>query len=136
MINPQPLQSPSVQPQTTQPSGLTELVLTQHSAGSWLMVMPMIAHLSRQGGDRWLTWLTQEPVPAKILQEFGVDTSRLRLVHCKSEEEQLWVCWDALALGNSHTVIANPGSLTKQALAQLEKASQIGQSQGLLIRER
>lgn len=121
----------------SQPQGaLTELVLTQGAAESWAMVMPMIAHLSRQTDGRWLTWVTREAISHSFLERFGVDTSRLRLVHCKDDEKQRWVTWDALALGNSHTVIASPGKLTKQALAQLEGAAMRGHCQGLLLRER
>ncbi|MDO3386392.1 SulA-like leucine-rich domain-containing protein [Gilvimarinus sp. SDUM040013] len=121
----------------SQPKGtLTELVLTQGAADSWAMVMPMIAHLSHQSDGRWLTWITRETISHSLLERFGVDTSRLRLVHCKDDAKQLWVSWDALALGNSHTVIASPGRLGKQELAQLESAAMQGRCQGLLLRER
>lgn len=126
----------TAQPIAQPASGLTELVLTQGTSQSWQMVLPMIAHLSRQCGQRWLTWVTREPVPAQLLANFNVDTSRLRLVHCRNDEQQLWVSWDALALGNSHTVIASPGKLNKREFEQLERAAQLGQCQGLLIRER
>lgn len=120
-----------------QPQGiLTELVLTQGAANSWAMVMPMIAHLSQQNDGRWLTWVTREAIPHRLLQDFNVDTQRLRLVHCKDSEQQLWVTWDALTLGNSHTVIASPGKLNRRDLAHLEKAANHGQCQALLLRER
>ncbi|MBU2885131.1 hypothetical protein KO507_05060 [Gilvimarinus agarilyticus] len=115
---------------------LTELVLTHGAAQSWAMVMPMIAHLSHQSDGRWLTWITRETIPHELLQRYDVDTTRLRLVHCKDDEKQLWVSWDALALGNSHTVIASPGKLGRQALAQLEQAANQGHCHGLLLRER
>lgn len=98
--------------------------------------MPMIAHLSRQDHSRWLTWITREPVSHRLLEAYGVDTKRLRLVYCKDDERQLWVTWDALALGNSHTVIASPGRLGKSVLAQLETAATQGQCRALLLRER
>ncbi|UTF60942.1 cell division inhibitor SulA [Gilvimarinus sp. DA14] len=126
----------TVQPIAQPDSGLTELVLTQGAGQSWHMVLPMIAHLSHQCDQRWLTWVTREPVPSHLLAQFNVDTSHLRLVHCKDDEQQLWVSWDALALGNSHTVIASPGKLNRQEFAQLERAAQLGACQGLLIRER
>ena len=126
----------TAQPRESAGSGLTELVLTQGARHSWNMIMPMIAHLSRQQDGRWLTWITREPLPSELLQRFGVDTTRLRLVHCKEDDKQLWVSWDALALGNSHTVIASPGKLGKRELGQLERAAVLGGCQGVLLRER
>ncbi|WP_049721947.1 hypothetical protein [Gilvimarinus polysaccharolyticus] len=117
-------------------AGLTELVLAHGAASSWSMILPMVAHLCRQDSQRWLTWVTSEPLPAALLISFGIDPLRLRQVHCRDSEQQLWVTWDALELGNSHTVIASPGTLSQAQERHLEQAAYAGNSQALILRYR
>ncbi len=114
--------------------GLTELVLTGDRNQQMTLIMPMIAHLSQENGDRWLTWITASKPNREELKRFGVNTDRLRLIHTKEQKDQQWISWEALALGNSHTVIASPGKLSEKEFHQLESAAKRGISQGILIR--
>lgn len=117
-------------------SGVTELVLASDTPEQFAMILPMIAYLSQHCGDRWITWVTSQTISRQMLQSFGVNTACLRLIHCKSTDEVLWITWEALQAGNSHTVIATPGKLTDRELTQLEMAAHQGQCQGLLLRLR
>ena len=123
-------------PAATSNAGLTELVLAHGAASSWSMILPMVAHLCRQDSQRWLTWVTSEPLPAALLISFGIDPLQLRQVHCRDSDQQLWVTWDALELGNSHTVIASPGALSQGQERYLEQAAYAGNSQALILRYR
>ncbi|WP_232301190.1 hypothetical protein [Gilvimarinus agarilyticus] len=116
--------------------GLTELVLAQGASSSWSMILPMVAHLCRQDSQRWLTWITSEPLPAPLLISFGIDPLRLRQIHCRDADQQLWVTWDALEMGNSHTVIASPGLLSQGQERYLEQAAYAGNCQALILRYR
>jgi cell division inhibitor SulA len=116
--------------------GVTELVLASEAPEQMALIMPMIAYLSQHSGERWITWITPQPISRQLLEGFGVNTTCLRLIHCKDNQQALWVTWEALQAGNSHTVIATPGKLADKELMQLEIAAQQGHCQGLLLRLR
>ena len=120
----------------TQVSGITELIIANSSPEQAALIMPMIAFLTKSCVNRWVTWIAPQHMSREFLESFGVDTSFVRLVHCSDEESRLRITWQALAEGNSHTVIASPGKLTEKEFKQLESAAQQGQCQGLLLRVR
>ena len=123
-------------PQSAPQSGVTELVLANDSLEQLALILPMIAFLSHSQGERWITWISTQPISRELLEAYGVNTRVLRFVHCKDGDNARWVTWEALAAGTSHTVIASPGKLTDKELAQLEQAAYMGKTQGLLIRLR
>ncbi|ROQ20320.1 SOS cell division inhibitor SulA [Marinimicrobium koreense] len=131
MIN-APIQSASPAPA----GGITELVLTHNAPEQTQLLLPMVAHLSRTPSDRWLTWISPGPVDRRLLERYGVDTRSIRLIHAPETDDNRWILWEALAKGNSHTVIASPGALSDRELKQLEAAALQGQCQALLLRVR
>ena len=117
------------------PSGITELVLTHRAPEQHQLLLPMIAHLSKSH-QRWLTWLTPGPIDRGLLEDYQVDLQTIRLIHTPEYSDSRWILWEALAEGNSHTVIASPGRLSEKDLRQLEAAAHKGECQGLLLRLR
>lgn len=117
-------------------SGITELIIANASPEQAALLMPMIAFLTQSCSDRWVTWIAPQHLSREFLESFGVDTRFVRLIHCSDEASRLWINWEALAAGNSHTVISSPGKLTDKELKQLESAAYQGKSQGLLLRVR
>lgn len=117
-------------------SGVTELVLTSDSPEQFALLMPMIAHLSNNAQDRWITWIAPHNISRELLDSYGVNTRNIRVIHCNDHLSPLWVTWEALAAGNSHTVISSPGKLTDKELHQLEIAAMQGECHGLLLRIR
>lgn len=117
-------------------SGITELIIASGSPEQAALLMPMIGFISQSCKDRWVTWIAPLHVTREFLQAYGVDTRFLRLIHCKDEASRLWITWESLAAGNSHTVISSPGKLTDKELKLLEAAASQGQCQGLLLRIR
>jgi len=124
----------SAQPHTAS-GGITELVLTQRAPEQRQLLLPMIAHLSKSH-RRWLTWLTPGPIDRGLLEAYHVDLRTIRLIHTPKQSDSRWILWEALAEGNSHTVIASPGRLNERDLKQLEVAAFKGACQGLLLRLR
>lgn len=116
-------------------SGVTELVLTSNSPEQLQILLPMLAFLSNQHENRWITWIAPEYLNRQVLEAYGVNTRCIRLIHC-APENLLWVTWEALASGTSNTVIASPGKLSEKELHHLEAAAHKGQCQGLLLRAR
>lgn len=126
--------------QTSQPAaascGITELIIANASPEQAALLMPMIAFLTQSCANRWVTWIAPQHLSREFLESFGVDTRYVRFIHCSDEASRLWITWEALAAGNSHTVIASPGKLTDKELKQLEQAASQGNCQGLLLRVR
>jgi cell division inhibitor SulA len=116
--------------------GITELIIANTSPEQATYLMPMIAYISQSCKDRWVTWVAPMHVTRDFLHSFNVDTRYLRLIHCADEARCLWVTWEALAAGNSHTVISSPGKISDKEFKQLEKAASAGRCQGLLLRVR
>ena len=117
-------------------SGVTELVLTSDSPEQLALLLPMIAFLSNACSDRWITWIAPHNISRELLESYGVNTKYIRVIHCQNPQTLLWITWEALSAGNSHTVISSPGKLTEKELTQLELAAKAGSCQGLLLRVR
>ncbi len=117
-------------------NGITELIIANGGPSQVALLMPMIAFISQSCSDRWVTWIAPQHITRDFLHAYGVDTRCLRLIHCSDEESRLWITSEALALGNSHTVISSPGKLTDKELKRLENAARQGKCQGLLLRVR
>lgn len=114
--------------------GITEIVLPNCKGLS--LLMPTLAHLSRLTGERWFTWMPHQRVTKASLQSYEFDLTKIRLIHPSCESQSFSFLWEALAQGNSQTVVASPGRLTERQINQLEQAAQIGQCTGLLVRYR
>lgn len=126
-----------IQPQSvpTKAFGVTELVLTSESSDQLHLLLPMLAYLSHNSGDRWITWVSPKYLSRDLLLAYGVNINCIRLIHSQ-DENPLWLIWEALASGTSNTVIASPGRLNEKELLQLEVAATKGECQGLLLRAR
>lgn len=136
MTNALRINAPTIAPSPRRSGGVTELVLTNDAPEQLTMLLPMIAYLSQQCCDRWITWVAPHNITRQLLERFGVDTRFIRLIHSKEPQQTLWITWEALNAGNSHTVIASPGKLNDKELLQLDMAAQKGECQGLLLRLR
>lgn len=129
-------QRPSAALESQARAGITELVLTRNAPEQSHLLLPMVAHLSQNYPDRWLTWVNPGLIERHTLERYGVDTRRIRLIHTGNPEDVRWIAWEALATGTSHTVIAAPGKLKRRDIQLLEEAAQRGQCQALLLRLR
>lgn len=121
--------------QQKQTSDITELVLTKHSPDAELLLLPMLAHLSRDT-ERWITWICDHKVDRQHLANYGVDMDKIRIIYSDQLNNIQWVLWEALNAGTSHTVIATPGLLSDDDMRHFEKAAKSGSSRGLFIRYR
>lgn len=114
--------------------GVTELVLA--GTGQGALLLPMVAHLAHRAPGRWVTWVVSTEEDRQLVQDQALAGLPIRLIHCTRAEDILWIVWEALAAGNSQTVIARPGRLGRKSLAHLEAAAERGECQGLLLRQR
>jgi cell division inhibitor SulA len=118
----------------TPAGGITEIVLPNSRSSS--VYLPSLAFLSSQDNGRWLTWLAPQSMSKVELQNYGFDLGRTRFIYPKTQEHCFWLIWEALAEGNSHTVVGSPGRLTERQLNRLENAAKVGGCNGLLLRDR
>lgn len=122
--------------QAAKVQGITEIVLPSSSEHQYAYVLPMLAHLSRECEDRWFTWIAPRGINRKLLLDYGFALDKLRIIYTRSDEDTLRVLWDALAIGNSDTVVVSYESLNEGDVSKLEAAARKGETQGLLLRHR
>lgn len=121
-------------PPQTPAGGITEIVLPNSRSSS--LYLPSLAFLSSQSTGRWLTWLAPKSMSKFELQRYRFDLSKTRFIYPKTQDHCFWLIWEALAEGNSHTVVGSPGRLTEYQLDKLENAARVGGCNGLLLRDR
>lgn len=128
-----PVQEPANE--THRQDQLTEIVLP-NGAGRDAIVLPMLAHLSREKSGRWFTWITEEPIHRQTLEAYDFDLSNVRVIHSHSKEYTNWVFWEGLNNGNSATVVATFDKLKDDELKTLVLAANHGNCRGLILRYR
>ena len=121
----------NVSAHSTNRKSITEIFLSYEN--SLDLVLPMLSHLSRESDHRWLTWVGPQLVDSSWLRQSTFNVSSTRLIHSYSDDETLWVFWEALKLGNSHTVVANLNHLSESSRANLEEAAHFGDTKGLVL---
>ena len=114
--------------------GLTEIVLSDNTQQSLSMVLPMLAHISHQNQDKWLTWIAPHGVSKETIKEYNFANHKVRLVHTSDQSNILKLFQDALSNGTSDTVVVNIDALSEDARMQLEQASNSGNTNGLILR--
>lgn len=117
-------------------ASVTELVLSHNSPEPLPLLLPMLSYMSNHDHTRWITWIAPVGVTREQLQQYGVNTQRIRVIHASTDEKVLWLTWEALANGTSQTVIASPCDISDDAIKQLEHAAQQGNTHCLLLRQR
>ena len=115
------------------PHRITEVLIPQ-GQNSNAIVMPLVASLSNQQHEGWLTWITHRKPSKEQLALLGAKQQKLRIVHIKKETDSRWVMWEALSKGNSHTVIVDSHQLTEEDITALEVAAASGDCLGISVR--
>jgi cell division inhibitor SulA len=122
-------------------SRMTEVIIPQGQNSNHIL-FPLVASLSKQqentllqnNSKRWVTWITDRKPSKHQLDSFGSNNAHIRIIHRRAVEDNRWVIWEALNTGNSHTVIADIASVTKEDITQFEAAARQGNCVGILAR--
>ena len=126
-------------PDTYSNSGhkIVEIVAARNSMAT--LLIPIIATFSQYDvsryNKRWLTWITDRVPCKEQLLANGVNVKALRLIYVNCNRDNRWLTWEALAQGNSHTVITELNQLTSDEIAAMEKAAIQGGTQGIIVRQ-
>ena len=113
---------------------LTELVVP--NAEQHTLLLPMLQYLSNQHKDRWVTIISDKAVSQRWLKEQGVNVNTIRVIQAQHINDALWMTWEAVANGTSHTVIAELGVQTSTVIRELEQAADEGDCRVVLVRSR
>jgi protein ImuA len=112
---------------------LTELLFEHQGIGEFQLLIPAMAHLSREG--RWLVWVAPPHLPyAPALAGAGMDLSRLLLVRPRLSKEALWAMEQALRSGVCGAVLGWPEEADTRTLRRLQLAAEAGGTMGVLFR--
>lgn len=128
--------SGGIQPVTTSQtaSRVTELVNAFGEPAS--LLLPVLRHLTEQDEHRWLTVICSGGLSQHWLRQQNLNPRTLRIIRADSPESALWMTWEALANGTSHTVVAEIGQQPAQVMSELELAARQGECRALLVRGR
>ena len=116
------------------PAGaLSEILGTRHGTGTMQLVLPALAHLSRE--KRWLAWVAPPHIPyAPALAQAGVDLDHVLVVHPRAARDHAWAVEQALRSGTCGAVLAWLEVGDGQVLRRLQLAAEAGGSWGLVFR--
>ncbi|AFU97461.1 cell division inhibitor-related protein, SulA-like protein [Simiduia agarivorans SA1 = DSM 21679] len=110
---------------------VTELIIpwSQQSA----LLLPMLRFLGNEDDQRWLTIISHGSISQAWLRQQGLNPRSIRVIRADSPESALWMTWEALAAGNSHTVVAEINA-ESAITAEMEQAASIGNCRALLVK--
>lgn len=119
------------------PARIVEFVFAGEPRQQLSLVLPLIAHLSRQEDARWLTCIGSVFLGKGDCQQLQLNWQRLLQVLPNHRVDTLELCERALTAGRSHTVVCLcQEAPTPEMMARLERAAAQGQCQGIMIRSR
>lgn len=121
---------------TLNDSRVTEITLSAFSQDQQAILLPMLAHLSNYDCNKWLTWVTHLKPNKALLTQYGFDLNRVRIIHIKEQADLNKITANTLENGNSHTVVVNVPTLSKQDYKRVEKAAKVGDTRALIIKDR
>ncbi|VUD66239.1 Cell division inhibitor SulA [Thalassocella blandensis] len=117
--------------------GITEISVANKNVDLQTIVYPMLAHLSQQSGNKWFTWISNNVnAEKKSLNDFNFSRTKVRIINSRSQQEQLWMFWEALSQGNSDTVVASFQYLSESDRRKLEAAAIRGNTRGIVLVQR
>lgn len=122
---------------------LTEILLEHYGTGELKLLMPALARLGHAADvvddnpaeAGWIAWIAPpfQPYPPALLQ-WGIDLSRMLVVHPRQGRETLWAAEQALSSGNCAAVLLWPESLDHTTSRRLQLAAVKGRSRAFAFR--
>lgn len=112
---------------------INEIYSSSMGMGEMQLVLPALAHLSEQ--KRWMIWIAPPAMPnATALQQHGINTERVLVVHPHNVRDQFWAIEQALRSGSCSAVLGWPQGLSGLQLRRLKVAAQSGDCIAFLFR--
>lgn len=115
-------------------SRVTELVIPGGDQNA--VLLPMVRYLSDQNQQQWLTLISHHNQEPRWLKNQGLNPRTLRVIQANSPNDILWMTWEALTNGTSHTVVAELSAQPKDVMKELERAAAQGNCRLILVQNR
>jgi len=117
-------------------ANVTEIIIAKDKVDSIQLLLPMLTKLNQD--KRWLAWI--DP-PIQLLKEWQLShdelaTEEIMILRSSDSNSAFQLSKKALKAGTCHAVIAWTNILNNDEFSQLEKASSIGNSHGIILRSR
>jgi cell division inhibitor SulA len=100
------------------------------------LILPVLAHLSNTGDQRWLACIGPQLLTKSDCRRFRMNWQRVLQVLPNRRCAVIDMAERALQAGRSHTVCVIAESIDAQDLLRLERAAAAGNCRGIVIRSR
>ena len=115
-------------------ASLTEALSPACGIGELRLFMPALSVLCRQR-EGWVVWIAPPHVPyAPALMQWGLDVSRVLLIHPAGDREALWAMEQALSSGTCVAVLAWINRMDERTSRRLQLAAGRGESWAIAFR--
>ncbi|MDP6436841.1 MAG: translesion DNA synthesis-associated protein ImuA [Gammaproteobacteria bacterium] len=123
--------------------GITELLFSKQGIGELRVLMPALAFLSRadnpeeqpDAGGGWIAWVAPPHIPyAPALGLYGVDTSRVLVIHPDKQADVLWAMEQALRSSTCVAVLAWLAAIDERSMRRLQLAAEAGLCWAVIFR--
>lgn len=115
---------------------IVEFVFPGEARQQLPLILPVLAHLTNNGDQRWLTCIGPQLLAKKDCRRYHLNWQRLLQVLPNQRCAVIDLAERALQAGKSHTVCVVAEALSKQDLLRLERAATAGNCRGIVIRTR
>ena len=113
---------------------LTEALSAACGIGELRLFMPALAELCRRR-EGWVVWIAPPHVPyAPALAQWGLEISRVLLIHPARDKDALWAMEQALASGTCVAVLAWIHRMDERSSRRLQLAADKGRSWAIAFR--
>lgn len=117
-------------------ANVTEIIVAKDKVDSIQMLLPMLTNLNQE--KRWLAWIDPPIQLLKKWQQAHKDlvTDGIMILRSSNTNSAYELSKKALGAGTCHAVIAWTKTLNQDEFSQLEIASSLGNSHGIILRSR
>lgn len=115
---------------------IVEFVFPGEARQQLPLILPVLAHLTNNGDQRWLTCIGPQLLAKKDCRRYHLNWQRLLQVLPNQRCAVIDIAERALQAGKSHTVCVVAEVLSEQDLQRLERAATLGNCRGIVIRSR
>ncbi|QSP94418.1 LexA family transcriptional regulator [Marinobacter salinisoli] len=114
---------------------VTEIIMPREQVESFQLLLPMLTQLNQE--KRWLAWIDPpQALVSKWQKMHGIVAGQLLVLRSTPEYSAQALAERALSAGTCHAVVMWTQKLSKSAFQELQQASAMGNSHGVVLRQR
>lgn len=114
---------------------VTEIILPEGQVENFQLLLPMLTQLNQE--KRWLAWIDPpQALVSKWQKMHGIVAGELLVLRSTAEYPAQELAERALSAGTCHAVVLWTRKLGRSAFESLQQASALGNSHGVVLRQR